>query len=457
MKALSKNIYFVLILLFGSSCAGTHKMPAGLESVPKNYSASVRLENILETSDFVSSQLNEVLVKGVLDNLDIKAAKARLDKAKNIAVISRSKRIPTLDLNVRANYAYSDGVQTQDDIFGGFVSSYEVDLWGRVRAAHLASKMDVGKSSEDLKTALVSSTSAIAKTYFELQAKIKITDLLKRQLKVNQEYKEVMEERFFAGAATALDLLQQEQAVAKIKSSIPLSVREEQLLRHVLSVLLGLHASSDMHLMPEENLPFDVSLPDTGFPLELLHNRPDVKSAYFNLQKYLWELTSTKLSRLPQITISPSGGFGFDDFNKFLATITGNAVLPLFRSGAKNAEVEAARANVEQFSAIYRQAVLNAVKDTEDVMVKINTQKDYLKALNKEFEFAEATYREARYRYLNGSAEYNLVVAKLLTLQTLEQTNIRAQKDLCLLYVDFYRSIGEFLTPELEKLWKDTK
>lgn len=446
--------YLLCLSLVFVSCAIVKPVPQEIEAMPNAFSQELSQDVFLGSDAFISSQLRDILAQSVYDNLDIKQAESRLLRAENLAVIARSKRIFTFDLNARADLAYSDGEQTRDDYLGGFVSSYELDLWGKVRASHMAAKMNTEKFSQDLKTVYISTTSSVAKTYFQLQARIKITDLLKEQLKINQEYQTIMEERFFSGLATALDVLQQKQAVAKIESAIPLSLREEELLRHMLSILVGVHSSYSLHIMPEKKLPVSIDLPEAGVPLALLHKRPDVRSAYYNLQKYFWELSGAKLSRLPSITVNVSGGFGFDDLNKFLATIAGNAVLPFFRGGAKNAEIAIARANVEEYIAVYRKAILVAVKDTEDAMVKIKTQKDYLDGLNQELMFAKRTYREARNRYFNGSAEYSLVVSKLLLKQNLEQSFVAAQKDLCLFYIDFYRSCGEFLTDELESFWE---
>lgn len=454
MKIYYKQLVCVTVALLSASCASVHKIPAGVEAMPAHFSQEIQMNSIIGADKFISPQLNDILIQTVSDNLDIAQASARLDKANSLTVIARSKRIPTLDLSARADLIYNDGKKTKDDLFGGVVSSYELDLWGKVRASHLSSKMNSFKVAQDLKTIYVSTSSSVAKTYFELQARIKITDILKEQLSINSQYLKVMEERFFAGMASSLDLLQQKQAVAKIESAIPLSLRQEELLRHTLSVLVGFHASDNLHVMPEESLPADITLCDTGVPLALLHNRPDVKSAYYELQKYLWELSSARLSRLPSITINPSGGFAFDDLNNFLATVTANAVLPFFRSGAKNAEIKIAKANVKEYTAAYRKAIINAVKDTEDVIVKINTQKDYLNALGAEFEFAKRTYLEAKNHYLNGSVDYSVVVGKLLTMQNLEQTLISAKKDLCLFYVDFYRSVGVFLSDDLASAWE---
>lgn len=457
MKTYCKKLWVFVLAFTCAACSGTAKIPDGVQDMPKEFTHSLDAAAFEGNDSFISSQLGEVLVLGASGNLDITRAASRLEIAKSLAVVSRSKRIPTFDLSANANLAYSDGEQTKDDYLGGFVTSYELDLWGRVRASHMASKMSLDKFKQDLKTVFISTTSAIAKTYFQLQARIKITDLLKEQLKVNREYQTIMEERFFAGTASALDVLQQKQALTRIESSIPLSLREEMLLRHMLSVLVGVHASYSLYIMPEEKLPTSISLPKSGVPFALLHKRPDVRSAYYNLQKYLWELTGAKLSRLPSISFTVSGGFGFDDLNKFLATVVGNAVMPLFRAGAKNAEIAAARAGAKEYTAAYRQAILDAVKDTEDVMIKINTQKNYLKSINQELKFAGRTYMEARNRYFNGSAEYSLVVSKLLLKQSLEQTQINAQKDLCLFYVDFYRSCGEFLTGDLAALWESLR
>ena len=120
------------------------------------------------------------------------------------------------------------GTHTIDDYGIGFFSSYEVDLWGRVRSEREAALLEATATREDLNTAAWTLTAAVTERWLRIIAQRKEIELLHNQLETNEIILELVELRYRKAMVSALDVFQQKQIVEQVRAQIPLAEAAEQ-------------------------------------------------------------------------------------------------------------------------------------------------------------------------------------------------------------------------------------
>lgn len=462
--ALSCLLVFGIILF--NSC--THLKPAehagpGV-TVPETFSlygeTTVTPERWWE--EFQSEELDALIDEALADNLGVKQAYARLGQAEAIAVKAGAPRYPDLALvagisETRRNI--TDGQLVDRTVTDSFkdmslVSSYEVDLWGRISSTHKSALLGVEASREDLYTSAVTLTSEVAIRWMAIISVRNQLELIRSQIEINRTTLELINLRYLKGVGTALDVYQQRLALAESLTLIPPLEALEQTLMNELAVLLGKPPQSELNLA-SDNLPELEGLPEAGLPADLLSQRPDVRAAGLELKAAEWDVTAARAARLPAIRLTAEAGFSAGTFpllfENWLARLAGSLTAPLFKGGELDAEVERQRQIVEERLAVYGQIVLIAIREVEDAMVNEQKQVEFLTALGERLNIARQNHQEALQRYRKGLNDYLPVLSALIAVQRLERDIVLARFDRLNYRVQLYRALGgTWMGTELE-------
>jgi NodT family efflux transporter outer membrane factor (OMF) lipoprotein len=336
-------------------------------------------------------------------------------------------------------------VSSADSYGLGLTASYEVDLWGRVRADAAAAADSLIATTEDAYAALHSVAGQVALTWLDILSYEQIIAVTRAQAETNQKNLELIELRYRSGLATALDVYQQRQAVADSEAALPLLEARAALLRHSLAVLLGQPPKTELPVASTE-FPDAGALPETGLPADLLARRPDVRAAGLRLRAADWQVSAAQADRLPSLTLSAGAQLGAENidllFGNWLTTLAASLTGPVFDAGRRQAEVERARAAADERLAVYQQIVLNAVAEVEDALTLIDRQEAYIAALAKQREAAENAYREALGRYRMGQTDYLPVLTALRNTQSLERAAVEAAHDRLAYRVQLHLALG---------------
>jgi NodT family efflux transporter outer membrane factor (OMF) lipoprotein len=421
---------------------------------------------------FDSPELDRLVVTALADNLAIGEAWARLRQARAVSVQVGAARYPDLFLDggASASRRRSDSgdpggsdTRTSEDYGLGFSSSYEIDLWGRVRSETEAALLETSASREDLNTAAMTLAATVTQRWLRIIAQREEIDLLREQLRTNETLLELVTLRYRKAMVSSLDVYQQKQVVEQVRAQIPLAEAEEQLLRHEMAVLLGKPPLAVFGIR-QETLPPMLPLPDAGFPADLLAARPDVRAAGLRLRASDWQVAAARANRLPDLRLSVGGAYGAESldllFDNWILTLAGSLTAPVLDGGRRAAEVDRARAAADADLSAYRLAVLTAVKEVEDALVGEAKQQEHLEALRQQRDAAGRALKEAGERYRNGIQDYLPVLTQLLAVQGLDRELIRRETLLRIERVSLYRALGgqwtDGLTPEAGLGAKDT-
>lgn len=324
----------------------------------------------------------------------------------------------------------SHRVSTERSYRFGLGSSYEVDLWGRVRSQYEAALTDFEAAREDVYTAMLSLSAVVVREWLTAVAQQQAIALVEEQLKLNGTTLELIELRFRNGMATALDVYQQRQIVAETESLLPPLESALRVTFHELAVLLGEQPRTDVGI-ETANLPEIGSLPEPGVPVDLLANRPDIRAAGLRLRSADWGVSVARADRLPALRLTGSASYGADEwdlvFDNWAATLAAGVTGPIFDAGRRKAEVERTRAVADERLAAYRERVLVAAKEVENAMFEEVKQLEYIEALERELDAATNAHDQALLRYRKGQNDYLPVLSALSQLQVLQRRLVQAE------------------------------
>ena len=448
-------ISLAVILLLVASCSPfkprVRQSPAG--ELPRTFSLYTAESQPLSRwwEVFHDPDLNALITQALTDNLTIKEAWSRLNQARALAVQSGASLYPDLTGTGGASFTRertdngSRKTVSNQDYFLGIISSYELDLWGRIRSGRESALLEVTASQEDLNTVAMTLAAEVANRWINIISQRMQKRLLERQLQANLTYLELIELRFRKAMVSALDVYQQKQIVDDVRAEIPLVEAQEQLLRHELAFLLGKPPQTALKIS-REDLPELEGIPATGLPSDLLSARPDLRAAGMRLWAAEWQVAAARANRLPAINLTGQARYGDGDldvlFDNWLLSLAGNLTAPIFDGRRRAAEVERSLAVVDENLAAYRQTVLTAIKEVEDALVGEAKQREHIKGLEKVLDTARKALKQAGNRYRNGLTDYLPVLTQLLKVQGLERDLIQQQTNLVAVRISLHRALG---------------
>ena len=397
-------------------------------------------------------ELNDLIQKALLDNFSLQEAWARFDQMRASAAKNGSYLYP--ELNIISDYTH---IYKKSDILShtersrvdnyslGIASSYEIDLWGRIRSHRTAAELDAAAAMEDLNSAVMTLAAEVTVHWLNIIPQKMQKNLLEKQLQTNKFFLELMELRYRKSLASALDVFQQRQILHKIEAAIPHVDAKKNVLLHELALLLG-KSPYYFHDIKSESLPLTGDIPNIGVPADLLANRPDVRSSGLRLKASDWQISAARADRLPTIRLTARASYGAEDinglFDNWIQNLAASLTGPIFDGRRRRAEVDRVLAAAEERLAEYKYTVLNAVKEVENALVQETMQRKHLGALKLQLDAAGRALIEARERYKKGIINYLPVLTEILAVQRLEQELIIQRTILVVYRVNLYRALG---------------
>ena len=437
-------------LLLCSSCA-LIPLPEHSVELPDQYRQSVDGTELAGNwwTEFGDEQLNALMESTLAGNLSIEQAVARLRQAEAMAVKSGSDRYPSLNATGAGKTTHSGSrdadTVTINDFSLGLSASYELDLWGRVASTRQAAISSLDSSRFDLQTAAMTIAAETVDMYFEWQLLHTRLELLNQQLEDRRKMLSVVEERFKTSSANALDVLNQREKVAAAEAALP-SVRNSlQAAGNTLAILTGRPPQTDLGLTVK-SLPNLPPRPAAGLPADLLAMRPDLQSAWADLEQADWNVRAAQAARLPTLTLTGSLSTSNENVDKLFENWIGNLVaglaVPLIDGGSLRAEARRTKAVSDERVAAYRETVFEALGEVEDALSAEQNQQDELEALVRQSAFSKAVADETYRRYTRGLETYYDALTARVSFQSQQVSELIARYNLLAGRVQLCRVLG---------------
>ncbi|PIE03132.1 MAG: hypothetical protein CSA81_03105 [Acidobacteria bacterium] len=396
---------------------------------------------------FDSSELDDLIAEALSNNLDLQQAWSRLAQVEALHRKVRSSRLPGVDLGVSGSNSdrVSGDSPAVDSYRASLDLSYQLDLWGKIRAHVDQGFYDLQASRKDMEATALTLSGQVARIWLNLTEQQLMQKLVEEQIQVSRDYLKLVEKRFALGSATATEVLQQRLELQSSQNKLPAIEGAIAQLKNQMALLLGKAPGKDT---PELVAAFPTlpELPQTGIPADLLRRRPDIRATEYRLFSSEMGLIAARADLYPRISLSASlssSSTKFSDLlDNWLRNLAVNLMAPLFDGGKRRAEVDRNRALVDQRLQEWKKAVLTSILEVEDALVIEQTQSQTLTGIRQQVELAERTLSRARKSYINGLSSYLTVLTSLQALQNLQQSQIKAEKDLLANRVSLYLALG---------------
>jgi len=415
---------------------------------------------------FGDPELDRLVGEALSRNRDLQAAAARLSRAEAQARIAGAGLKPAVGTSLsaarrRQNFVGfplpGGGVLTStSSSFGVSVeTSWEADLWGRLRAGARAALADRQAVEADLRGARLSVAGQTAKAWFSAIDARQQLDLARRSAASFKSVADQVRARYEEGLRPALDLRLALSNQAGAEALV--AARTMQLDRAVrqLEVLLGSYPSGELRgrLDALELPPPPVQVP-AGLPAELLTRRPDLVSAERRLAALDQRVREARRALYPRLTLTASGGTVSDmvsdlvdgDFRVW--SILGGLVQPLFQGGRLRAAVDVAEASADEALAAWAGQTLRAFAEVESALVAESALAEQERAADETARQLTAARDLAEERYRSGLGSYLVVLESQTRALTAESSLLDTRLARLVNRIDLYLALGgDFAEP----------
>lgn len=452
-----------LFLLAACVSAPERLQPEIQVSVPQSFGTPAEPGSLeLEWWDrFEDEQLPALIVLALESNYDLHAAVARLDRAAAEARIAGADLQPNVGVSVsggrqRQNFVgfpigSGDGVPsaTFDRAGLSLEASWEVDLWGRVRASARAAVAEWQASEADLAAARLSIAARTAKTWFAVLEARQQAALARESVESFRLSADQVRARYAMGLRDALDLRLALSNLAAAKALLELRGIQYDRATRQLEVLLGRYPDgSILEDHPPGDLPQTLEPVPAGLPAELLARRPDLLAAERRLAAADQRYRSARRALYPRLTLTASGGTASEALTDLLNgdfrvwSLLGGLTQPLFQGGRLRAGVRRADALSDEALARYVGRALAAFAEVESELAaegRLARQERHLAQAALQLRAARELAEE---RYRTGVGFYLVVLESQSRALTAESELLATRRERLTRRIDLYLALG---------------
>ena len=419
-----------------SSC-GIYTKYQPAETTPDNlYGEEVAVDDTTNFGNvnwrelFTDPQLQALIEQGLQNNTDLRSAQLQIEEAEAALMSAKLAFLPSFALSPQGTISSFDGGKATKTYTLPVTASWELDIFGRLRNAKQQAKALYAQSKDYQQAVRTQLIAGIANVYYTLL-------MLDEQLAISQQTEEAWKETVAstralmdAGLANEAATSQMEAAYYSVQTSI-LDLKEQinQVENSLALLLAETPRRYERGKLADQRLPEDVAV---GVPMQMLSNRPDVRAAERSLEQAFYATNQARAAFYPSIVLSGSAGWtnsaGSMIVNpgKFLASAVGSLTQPLFNKGQIMAQYRIAKAQQEEASLSFQQALLNAGSEINDALVACQTSKAKTLLFEKQIQSLEKALESTSLLMEHGTTTYLEVLTarqSLLSAQLSQTAN----------------------------------
>ena len=389
---------------------GVEQIAAGLD-VPEAYRSAPRkadaaLPSVLWWRGFRSKQLTDLIEEALTSNLDVAVAVARIVQADALSRVAGAPLLPVVDFNSDVTRSQQPGGTPRNTITGSLNASYEIDFWGKNRAALRAAEATAVASRFDREVVALVTVVSVANTYFQVLSSYDRLRVANDNLAAATRVFNLIKQRFDVGTASQLDVAQQESVVNSQRAAIPLLRQSLQQDIATLAVLVGrppervaIRAASMSQLAIPPVTP--------GIPSDLLGQRPDIREAEAQLAAGNANVHVARAAFFPSIQLTGDGGYQSNALRTLLRpesaffSLAAGLAQPLLDGGRIQGQFDFQKGRQDELLQLYRKAVINGFADVDRALVAVQQtaarerlQGEVVRSTRQAFEIAETRLRE---------------------------------------------------------------
>jgi NodT family efflux transporter outer membrane factor (OMF) lipoprotein len=411
---------------------------------------------------FRDSQLSSLVEKLVAQNLDLKTAAERVIQSVAQRQVAVSQGLPHIDGQSSTTYnrqspngtlsllTPAPGAPLEYGLFhDSLTSSWQLDLFGRVRRAVEAADANTLAAVENRHGVALAAVAELAQSYMQLRGTQNRLEIAKRNLRLAEENVELVNTRFGSGVATTLDLAQARGQQATIAATLPpLRIQEAELINAIGLLLGDAPRALETELHRTRMLPRVPRKVPVGLPGTLIRRRPDIREAEAQLHEATAQTGVAVANFYPDVTLN--GAVGVESLhlsNLFIPASTAFAVgpsisIPIFEGGRLRGVLTLRESQQREAVIFFQKTVLRAWKEVDDALTAYREAQHQRADVARSVTENQAALQAARQRYSEGAIDFlNVITTQARLLQSendLSDSDTRIATDL----VNLYRALG---------------
>jgi multidrug efflux system outer membrane protein len=406
-------------------------------------------------------QLEILVDEAIAHNADLQIAVARVDEARALAREADSffypavsaQGIATKQQNSKSTATFFPGIPTRFTDYRATLNvSYEVDVFGRLRAGSRAARADFQASEAARETVRLALAAQVATSYFALRSLDERVALTRETVQLRENSLGLQKKRFDGGVISEFEYRQLEAEAADARAQLPPLEAAREAQEGALLALLGKNPREILEGAVARKASFDEApsapvLP-SGVPSQLLLRRPDLVEAERQLAATDARVDQARAELFPSIVLT--GGLGSESaaLSNLFSGPSGiwqfglALTQPLFQGGRLQARSDAAQARERAALAQYQRAIQNAFSEVRSALVAQARSRESYEAQSARAEALAVTARLARLRYVNGVASQLDVLDAERGLLDARSARIEALRAHRSAIADLFRALG---------------
>ena len=425
--------------------------PVAQANIPGTYLDNASGTSIAEQgykNFFADQRLVQVLDLALANNRDLRTAALNIQRAQQQYQITSNNQLPTIGASGDVlRQDQGAGAQTRYNVGLG-VTAYELDFWGRVRSLKdnaLDNYLATASARDATQIALVGQVAQAWLSYSFANANLKLAD---QTLKAQLDSYNLNKKRFDVGIDSEVPVRQAQISVETARNDVANYKTQIAQAQNLLNLLVGQTVPNE--LLPKQRLTrvTNASALTSGLPSDLLNNRPDVKSAEYQLSAAGANIGAAKARLFPTISLTGSAGYASTDLSDlfksgaFVWAVGPSLDIPIFDWGTRRANVKISETDQQIALSDYEKSIQSAFREVNDALAVRQNIGDRLTAQRRLVDATNTTYKLSNARFRAGIDSFLTVLdaqrgsyAAEQGLLLLEQANLNNQ-------VELYKTLG---------------
>lgn len=460
----SVSILTAALILGGCSFAPKYERPMAPVAPVFDHQDPAQVEQELAKLDalgwrdfFTDPYLQDLIELALLNNRDLRVAMDRIEEARAQFGIARSDQIPSFGASgsgqvtrspadLRTGGPDSSGISRFFSAGVG-VTSFELDVFGRLRNLSEAAYQQFLATEEAQRTVRINVVAQVAEAYFRWRSAQEMKRLMQSTLLSRERSYKLVNTLFEVGTASALELNQAQLQLDTIRSDLEQIQRAEMQAYNMMTLMVGTtipDGLSDPAVFGKNQIVADIPV---GLSSTLLERRPDIIQAEYQLKAAYANIGAARAAFFPNISItgllgvaSPALSSLFDSGRTYWQYAP-QISMPLFSGGVQgNLDVAKARQNIAVSN--YEKAIQVAFKEVADALAGEATYGKQLDALRAMERSASESVRLANLRYETGIDSFLQVQTAEINLYSAQQLFVQTGMDSLLNRLMLYKALG---------------
>lgn len=404
-------------------------------------------------TSFNDPHLTQSVEEALVNNFDLLSADASVESMLGKFDTAKSYLYPQVNANGTLN---RKGVEdtTSTTLKNGVTStyaanlaltSYEIDLFGRVQRANEAVRGQLLATEYSRQTLRLSIAANTAASYMRIASLNGQIALAQENIKASEEINRINELKFRYGTIPQSTYL---QSLAELQNSKAIlaqlnatKISEES----TFNILLG---RNPMNVITSDL--DQITYPDVPeyLPSEVLKKRPDIAYAEQNLISANAKVGIAMAGYYPSFKLTGLLGVQSLELNDLttnptkLWELAPSISIPIFTAGRVAGEIKTAEADYNATLAVYQKTIISALNDADNALGQNRSMKEQLAYQKERANAIKNAFEQSKMRYNVGTIAYNDLLIVQLQWLAAEQSYLQAKQNGLISNVNLYKAFG---------------